>query len=653
MDKKTQIQEYDTDYNTTLIFRNHDSYEYIEAIPDSITKIDSQYRSPPLRIATYNEDYKKSDKIELIPYSEISSDICEDREDFEYLNIQDSSCYKEGFNFVDGELIYHTSSGSKFKVANYYFKKIIENENYNLDNNSLLKTITISVVNTLENSHTLKIPIADYYKLGEILRQRYPECTVYPHQSTNFNEYLKHMYLYYKKESDRTYTGTGGWRYLNNSWLYFHSNGISNESDRYLYQNKDSALSFLKYFDNAINKDSIKTILLLYLLWAHTSKLWKNITNIIGPQAILWIVGYTNSGKSTIAKALSGTLYEDPNSALMQFEGTEAAIDALLKDNQEQLICIDDFYPTYGEKKNDFTNKVNHLIRIVGDGQLKAKCTQNSKLIKGREYYGGVIVTGESFNIQNQSSLTRCIVVSLTQTDINKNRELAKLSNTPKIVNAFITEWIYWLTENQSTLKKSIKKSQEKYLDEKKSSKNIARYNTLKISFHILADLVEMFLKDTFNTYPNFLQNIHDELNRVLDEQREYQKQLDPVEICKNVLIEAIESGQINVSQSKEDFIQSKTANAYIEHIDNEEYLVITHLAFKSAFNIYAKDEGKALLFTSIKQHLVKDGFMKNASNIRGTRFSVNRLASIPKRPWIIHIKKSILGRDYEYTHNF
>ena len=62
-----------------------------------------------------------------------------------------------------------------------------------------------------------------------------------------------------------------------------------------------------------------------YICYGHIhDKLWKEISDIASPQAVLWLVGFTNSGKSTIAKALSGTLYEDPSIALMQFEGTEA-----------------------------------------------------------------------------------------------------------------------------------------------------------------------------------------------------------------------------------------------------------------------------------------------------------------------------------------
>ena len=116
-------------------------------------------------------------------------------------------------------------------------------------------------------------------------------------------------------------------------------------------------------------------------------------------------------------------------------------------------------------------------------------------------------MTGESIDIQNQSSLTRCIIVSLTETDIRKDKNLSKLSNSPKIVNSFITEWINWLEDNQDTLNKYIKKSHDKYFDKATNSDNIARQNTLSLSFHILADLVERFMENTFDKHPPFITN--------------------------------------------------------------------------------------------------------------------------------------------------
>lgn len=644
MDTHKGLIEYDEAYKSTTDFMKHDNDESVEPLQTSIFRNSTRTQSVP-ELLTLDENHGLLDKLSAPRCNKLD---LYNQEEIEYLYEPEPPSCIESFEFKDGKLIFNTSTGSISEVANFCINEIKKYDIYDFDTESKKAgKIELSIINSLGEQHVMKMPVADYYKLGDIVRASYPECIVYIPKSRLFNKYLLESYINDKVEAGTIYTGTGGWKKIDKNWVYFCTNENFRKSDRYLYRDIKSAQKFLKFFDHAIQKDNIKAILLLYLLWAHTSKLWKSISDIASPQAVLWLVGYTNSGKSTIAKALSGTLYEDPSIALMQFEGTEAAIDALLKDNQEQLICIDDFYPTYGEKKNDFNNKVNHLIRIVGDGQLKAKCTQNSKLEKGRQYYGGVIVTGESIDIQNQSSLTRCIIVSLTETDIQKDKNLSKLSNSPRIVNSFITEWINWLEKNQDTLNKYIKKSHDKYFDKATNSDNIARQNTLSLSFHILADLVERFMENTFDTHPPFITNLHYELNLILDEQRIHQKQLSPSEICKNVLIEAIESGQIIVAHSKEDFIRSKEANAYVEICDDEEYIVITHTAFKSSFITYAKTEGKALLFTSIKQHLVKVGLMKNASDIRGSRFSLNRLATNPKRPWVVHIKKSILGSAY------
>ena len=46
----------------------------------------------------------------------------------------------------------------------------------------------------------MKIPVEDYYRLGDIVRASYPECIVYSPKSPFYN-YLAKTYLANKKEA--------------------------------------------------------------------------------------------------------------------------------------------------------------------------------------------------------------------------------------------------------------------------------------------------------------------------------------------------------------------------------------------------------------------------------------------------------------------
>lgn len=558
----------------------------------------------------------------------------------------------EKYKFKEGDsgLTIRDKDKSKTKIATFFIATITKQTviDVNDSSNSCTK-LNVKVLSESGMDYTVSIPIAQYYELGSYITKKYPDCILYPNSEDIFKEYLFTKYSKSCLEVVK-YIGIGGWHYLNNKLQYLHS-GMENVSvDRTLYPNDPKkGLKFLTHFDIAINRDELKSILLLYLLWSYTSRFWYEVIKREGPRSVLWLTGYTNTGKTTIAKVLIGSLYKKTSEALMQFEGTEAAMDAMLTEHQDQLICIDDFYPQIGERHRDFINKANHLVRIVGDGYLKAKMGPNRKLLPKRTYYGGVIVTGEKFDLPNESSITRCIIIEMNADDINKDSNLTELSTHPKWLNAFLAEWITWLQNNEKRIKKSVYNYETHLETTLDFSDTLSRFRNLSISFHTLAHIVKKFIKETYpeNQF-KFIDCLTDNLDMILESQITKQKILDPLTVSKEALLDAIETGMIKISASKSEFIND-TNNAYYEINGSNVNLVITYTAVKKAFDEYEKNHGKSIIWESVKQKLHDKGLLVTPSYNRGHKFSVNRKNASPPRPWMLTFDENILGKENNF----
>ena len=119
----------------------------------------------------------------------------------------------------------------------------------------------------------------------------------------------------------------------------------------------------------------------------------------------------------------------------MRFDDTTAIIEEKIANNSDLLTLVDDFYPKPGQ--SDFQKKADEIARIIGDGRIKDKCGPDRKPLPKRTFRGGIIATGEYFNLCTLSSYLRSLVLNVSKGTINFGY-ITELQKSPDLVQSVL-----------------------------------------------------------------------------------------------------------------------------------------------------------------------------------------------------------------------
>lgn len=138
------------------------------------------------------------------------------------------------------------------------------------------------------------------------------------------------------------------------------------------------------------------------------------------PRFLLFVNGKTGSMKTTISKILYTQLTDMEHRNMPRridadtLNSLERAIVLTARDN---VILIDDFSPAKTpQKKADLQNRLEHVIRMIGDGATKSRSNINLEDVHGEGVKGMVVVTGE-IRGKGLSSNLRCFYCEVDRKD--------------------------------------------------------------------------------------------------------------------------------------------------------------------------------------------------------------------------------------------
>ena len=381
--------------------------------------------------------------------------------------------------------------------------------------------------------------------------------------------------------------------------------------------------------------------MLMYALYAYMAGLYENACHDGGCRSLLYIAGETGTGKTSLTKVLINWLTQMGFNVDMRFDDTLKVIEEKIANNSDLLTLVDDFYPKPGQ--SDFQEKADKIARIIGDGRIQDKCGPNRKPLPKRTYRGGIIATGEYFDLGTLSSYLRSLVINVSKGAINFGY-ITELQNSPDLVQAFFSSWIDWLERNQHWILHNLPQIQEANTATVRTNIKL-EYERLTISIAALLSVA-----DIFNCFANYVNIAFDSaavqaaILKLGHDMKIIATTMAPEQVAIDAITEGIENGGFSIAASRSAFITSKDADGYNEESGN--YWIITTMV-NNLVESYAARKNYSIKFGSeLRKKLVSMGFMQEAE---GKRFTQDRQVS-PRRPrgYLITLRRYSYEREYD-----
>lgn len=474
----------------------------------------------------------------------------------------------------------------------------------------------------------------EYWDCADFLRASVPGLVV--SKANEFKKYLANLVQNSSISKTRQYDEVYGWVRIEDKFIYLHQ-GIPGCFNSVLPLEVDysKAQDFLNCFTKSVRNPSYAVILLLYSLGAYIQPLLSE-ADIPGFRSVLFLVGETQSGKTTLAESLVGCLLEKSKVDITSFQSTFPAIEDVFEKGRDRLILVDDLYPK-GKQGVDkeFEEKATNMIRILGDSKLRDKKGPLGKKIPTRHYTGGAIATGEILGLSTLSSYARSLVIELQPGDICKEDSLWTLSRDKTLAKSFYSAFIRWIENKQQGVILWLKESFTELRSTGNDSFASPRLQDSKRIAILLLALFQQFCKDSGLAVGGTISR--DALDQYFIKANAFMESHTPMEIFCRALDILISDDKIVIASSEADF-RKKDCDGYY---DGEFiYLIPTNVFDK--IDDYYQGTMDACNKDLMLKDLYKHGLLVDSNS---HRYSKDRLAR-PKRPYLMKFSINIVKND-------
>lgn len=349
------------------------------------------------------------------------------------------------------------------------------------------------------------------------------------------------------------------------------------------------------------------------------------------PRFVLFIHGKTGSMKTTIAKILYTQLCRDEfRDEPRRFDtDTEVSLErAIVSLGQDTVTLIDDFSPAKTEtKKSDLTNKLETIIRMVGDGSSKSRSNIKLEDKRGEGVHGVVALTGELMP-KGMSTNLRCVFCRLNR-DIVNVEAVTWFQEKEDAYTALIAAFAEYVGQRYDSIVEHIKK---RFNDDRKCLTGFLKERRVvdsAVTLGLAMDVFIMFLQEFCGLNNGEIFTMVSKMKDSIVTCVQMSEQMSTDESPSEMFIRTVESlkrmGVIKIGVGKMSMLETTVYDGYFE--DEFYYLMpeSTHkkvLAFLNQTNRYFPYDLKEIL-----TFLADDGISKTASNGAGKRTLCTRIS--------------------------
>ncbi len=505
-----------------------------------------------------------------------------------------------------------------------------------------------------------EILTSEIHNIVRIIGKRYSSAIV-DYSVKNVEKAIEAVFRYKTSELDTVFCYTEhGWQSIGGRMKYVHDGAYAGIFERietgvklpkYKYTQEQVKKVFFSAMSLYKDMKSISTMVLFSLLGV-SYRLF--VEAGYTPHFLLFLNGKTGSMKTTIGKILFMQLSDDAHRDYPRRIDTDTVVSferAIVSKGRDTITLIDDYSPAKtAQKKVEMQNKLEAIIRMVGDGSTKSRSNQTLDDVQGEGVQGGVVLTGE-LRGKGVSSNLRCLYCQMYREQANIDA-VTWFQENQYAYTTLIVQFTEYLADNWGSIRQYIKTQfpigRKCIIKELKERRLIDSVVTL----HIIADVLYGFLVMTCNVEEQeTLMMINDmKAGVVLNA-----KHSESVSVEENPAIEFIKTidnlmfqGEICLC-SKGEYMGKGEADGFV---DDEFYYLVPQKVYekvRKAFN--AINKYFALDLGELISSLYEEKIIKSYSNGTGKRTYLARVSlGTGKKQSFIKISKEVFGAIVEDT---
>lgn len=171
------------------------------------------------------------------------------------------------------------------------------------------------------------------------------------------------------------------------------------------------------------------------------------------PEFVVWLYGFTGSGKTTIAKLFASHFGEFQNRVTASFNDTYTSIELKTYKLKDSLMLLDDFCPQQSFKESQNLNTIaEKVIRAYGDRTSRGRATNTMESQVQFIPRGMAVITGETI-VPGNSTQQRLALVELKAGDVDFER-IKEIQKESELLSIVMREYILWITDEVNQDKK-------------------------------------------------------------------------------------------------------------------------------------------------------------------------------------------------------
>ena len=555
------------------------------------------------------------------------------------------------FDSVYNELLYIPKEGDPIALMNAELKVLRCIKKYT-SAHTYDKWIELCVRNN-RSQESFLIKEISYSRCRDRLKDL-PWLNITSSNNDVWGKYLSELYASADIQESIEYEGFAGWFNDNGTLRYLHDGLPNVTSVIKLIPNLTKAQRFIDLFMTLMMEPTYLWIILLYSLYSCIQPIY-DAKGFTGFRSCLYIIGRTQSGKTSLAKTVVGCLNQKPKDDIVQFDSTMASIEETLVTSMHRPILVDDMFMKVGTMSNrELQEKASNLTRICGDRKFNDKMAGNGKKRANRDYSGGVIGTGEFLALNTYSSYGRTLVVPVSKGMINLDAAMSELSKDNSLANAFFSEFILWSECNQTAIGQFVADEHVQLEQTVKRLDIEPRTKEEYISAQIMARLLQWFSKDSKINIDTT--NIYEDIINYFTGLTARLTAVNPVDLFKEALVDALGQDAIQIAKSEEIFHINDIFHGYV----TRDILYIETKVIREYVKKYSQSKDIAIIYDTVLSDLESEHLLFH----RDVRYTKDRFlgttkdpsrhgdktekARTPKRPHLLKLSINVLPAEMQ-----
>lgn len=438
-----------------------------------------------------------------------------------------------------------------------------------------------------------------------------------------------------------------GWREVQGSWCYLHAGGAVGNNNIGV-DLSEAGLERYKLLEPAGKDPVIMSLSLLDIaprtitipLWAfcYLAPLMEPLRQIgFEPSFLIWLVGITGCGKSTLAALILCHFGNFNNKSLpASFKDTANFLERRAFILKDSILVVDDYHPTNtGNDATKMQATAQSLCRMSGDRTGRGRMTSDIKVKNSKPARGLVIVTGEDTPSLGESGIARVLTVEINKDDIDFEL-MTTLQDNSEMLNQAMAGYVQWLVPQIDQLLDKLKQLFLKRRDMAKSGGHRRMAETaawLYLGWMIgleYAENQEVISKDKLTELSEegwqvILELCHRQGQKIAEER--------PSRLFIGILNELIAAGEVEIHYltgfEEEGHIILNDLDShklFIGWRDDSWLYLLPELTYK-AISKFCRDQGNhfPVSKSTLWKNLYSDGLIEVKQNVKERRWTVKK----------------------------